>query len=62
MFPFNLVTGAVLKANYGYYRQGQEGPRAIVTSGAGTWGPPMRVGTDNEIVVIQAEIPVSQGD
>ena len=62
MFPFNLVTGAVLKANYGYYRQGQEGPQAIVTSGAGTWGPPMRVGTDNEIVVIQAEIPVSQGD
>lgn len=53
MFPFNLVTGALLDMDYGYYRQSEEGPQAVVTSGAGTWGPPQRVGTDNEIAVIQ---------
>lgn len=52
-FPFWLVTGKMLKMNYGYYRQDGEGPQAIVTSGAGTWGPPQRVGTDNEVVLIR---------
>lgn len=39
--------------NYGYYRQDEKSPQAIVTSGAGTWGPPQRVGTDNEVAVIR---------
>lgn len=53
MFPFNLVEKAVLEVDYGYYRQDEESPQAIVTSGVGTWGPPQRVGTDNEVVMIQ---------
>ena len=60
MFPFNLVTGIMLDMNYGYYRLGEEGPQAVVTSGAGTWGPPQRVGTDNEIAVIQVLLPAAE--
>lgn len=52
MFPFNLVTDAVFDVDYGYYRAGDATPQVIVTSGAGTWGPPLRVGTDNEVVEI----------
>lgn len=52
MFPFNLVTNAVFDVDYGYYRAGDEAPQVVVTSGAGTWGPPLRVGTDNEVVEI----------
>lgn len=60
MFPFNLVTGIMLDMDYGYYRLGDEGPQAVVTSGAGTWGPPQRVGTDNEIAVIQVLLPAAE--
>lgn len=52
-FPGNLINEATMKVNYGYYRENEESPQAIVTSGAGTWGPPLRVGTDNEVAVIQ---------
>lgn len=44
IFPGTLVT------KYGYYPKGEETPHYIVTSGAGIWGPPMRVGTNAEIV------------
>lgn len=40
---------------YGIYAYGQQkfnDMSIITTSGAGTWGPPQRVGTDGEIVVI----------
>ena len=26
---------------------------SVVTSGAGVWGPAMRVGTDNEVVIVE---------
>lgn len=59
MFPFNLVTRAAFKVDYGYYRQNEESPQVIVTSGAGTWGPPMRIGMDSEIAVIQVTFPAA---
>lgn len=62
MFPFNLATRAMFEVDYGYYRRDQDSPQAIVTSGAGTWGPPQRVGTDNEVAVIQVEFPVPGGE
>ena len=52
MFPFSFITNTVFDVDYGYYRAGDTAPQVIVTSGAGTWGPPLRVGTDNEIVEI----------
>jgi predicted MPP superfamily phosphohydrolase len=51
IFPGGLVTGAMYTVDYGYFRA-DNGTQAIVTSGAGTWGLPMRVGTDCEIVQI----------
>jgi predicted MPP superfamily phosphohydrolase len=53
MFPFNLVTRLIYKkygTHYGIYRDGSF--QALVTSGAGVWGPPLRVATDSEVAVI----------
>ncbi|WP_124727580.1 metallophosphoesterase [Staphylospora marina] len=52
IFPFNFVTNAIFEVDYGYYRRGDAGPHVIVTSGVGTWGMPMRVGSNSEIVSI----------
>lgn len=39
------------KNHYGYLKFESE-LQTIVTSGLGTWGPPMRIGSRNEIVKI----------
>jgi len=51
-FPFNIVTKSIFAVDYGYYQKNSEGPHVIVTSGASTWGTPIRIGTNNEIVSI----------
>lgn len=53
IFPGSLFTGAMFTTDYGHYQKDSECPNIIVTSGAGTWGMPMRVGTDCEIVQIR---------
>lgn len=55
IFPGSLITGAMYSVDYGYY-QNENGVQAIVTSGAGTWGLPMRVGTKCEIVKINMAV------
>ena len=52
IFPFNLITNAVFTVDYGHYQNDNDGAHVIVTSGVSTWGMPMRVGTNNEIVSI----------
>ncbi|MED1588392.1 metallophosphoesterase [Bacillus pacificus] len=52
IFPGNLITNAVFEVDYGYYQKDADSPNVIVTSGVGTWGMPMRVGSNNEIVSI----------
>jgi len=52
LFPANLITKVIYTADYGHYQKEPGAPNLIVTSGAGTWGPPMRVGTNCEIVCI----------
>lgn len=52
MFPANLITNAIYEVDHGYYRASDTAPQVIVTSGAGTWGPPLRVGTDSEVAEI----------
>lgn len=49
LFPGSLVTRKMYTVDHGYYRRDENSPHVIVTSGVGTWGPPMRVGTDSEI-------------
>ena len=54
LFPATLITKRIYKkagsVSYGYW-QG-ETMQGLVTSGAGLWGPPLRVGTNSEIAVI----------
>ena len=50
-FPFTLVVRWVYgKFTYGLQRFGNL--QVLTSSGAGTWGPPMRVGTHPEVVLI----------
>jgi len=49
-FPFNLVTGKVFKVDHGYVKTGSL--QIIVSSGAGAWGPPIRIGSTSEVVDI----------
>jgi predicted MPP superfamily phosphohydrolase len=54
IFPFTWFTARI----FGEYTYGLKrfGDLAVYTSsGAGTWGPPMRVGTQPEIVLIEFE-------
>jgi len=48
LWPFNFITRAVYEVSWGYARRG--GTQFYVSSGAGTWGPPMRLGNTPEIV------------
>ncbi|MFZ5390936.1 MAG: metallophosphoesterase [Patescibacteria group bacterium] len=51
MWPFNYITRAVYKGlDYGWHKVGKG--QLITTSGVGTWGPPQRLGSSSEIVVI----------
>lgn len=52
IFPGSLITDRMYTVDYGYYRSDADSPQVIVSSGVGTWGMPMRVGTDCEIVKI----------
>ncbi len=51
VYPFRYLT----KKIYGKFHYGTSSlnnTQVVTTSGAGTWGPPQRVGTNSEIVVI----------
>jgi predicted MPP superfamily phosphohydrolase len=52
IFPGSLITKAMFVVDYGHYQKDENSPHVIVTSGVSTWGPPMRVGTSNEVVGI----------
>ena len=54
VFPFTWMTRRVFgKFTYGLQRFG--GMQVYTSSGVGTWGPPMRVGTQPEIVLLRFE-------
>lgn len=55
VFPANLITRIVYEVDYGHYQKDPRSPHLIVSSGAATWGPPMRVGTTSEVVEIIVE-------
>lgn len=48
--PGNLITKKLFENDYGYLRKGNL--HTIVSSGYGFWGPPIRIGSQSEIVVI----------
>lgn len=47
-FPNNLITKGIFEVDYGYLKRGNF--NVIVSSGYGTWGPPIRIGSRSEIV------------
>lgn len=51
LFPFNFVVGLVYKYNKGLHQF--KGTRIYTSQGVGTFGPPMRVGTKSEIVLLK---------
>ena len=52
IFPGNLMTKMIFTVAYGHYQKDENSPHVIVSSGAGTWRTPMRVGSKNEVVVV----------
>ncbi|MDR3589479.1 MAG: metallophosphoesterase [Negativicutes bacterium] len=52
-FPNNLITRRVFAVDWGYLRLGPL--QVIVSSGYGTWGPPIRIGSRSEVVQIDIE-------
>lgn len=53
MFPANLITNKIFEVDFGYYLK--ESLHTIVSSGFGTWGPPLKVGNKSEIVNINIQ-------
>ncbi len=51
LFPVNLVNDLLFKYNKGLHDY--QGTRIFVSQGAGTFGPPMRVGTRSEVVLVR---------
>ncbi|HZW82625.1 MAG TPA: hypothetical protein VFF14_04270, partial [Candidatus Deferrimicrobium sp.] len=50
MFPNNLITGRMFEDDWGLLTKGPF--NIIVSSGYGTWGPPIRIGNYPEVVDI----------
>jgi len=50
LFPANIITGWIYEISHGYKKSGDT--HFYVSSGAGTWGPPVRIGSTPEIVNI----------
>jgi len=50
LFPLDILNRMVWELNWGYLRKGNT--QYYVTSGVGTWGPPVRTGSRPEIVRI----------
>jgi predicted MPP superfamily phosphohydrolase len=50
-FPFTLMTKLIWKKGKGLFDLG--GTRLYVSHGIGTWGPPIRVGTNSQVVLLR---------
>jgi predicted MPP superfamily phosphohydrolase len=50
MFPSQIVTSSIYEIDWGYLKK--DNFNIIVSSGVGTWGPPVRVGNSAEIVQV----------
>ena len=50
LFPGNLITNNIFLDDYGYLKV--QNTNVIVSSGVGTWGPRMRIGSKSEICLL----------
>ena len=53
-FPFNLLTRKIFELDYGYRLKGNT--HFYVSSGYGTWGPPVRICSKPEIVFFEIQL------
>ncbi|MHC1706532.1 MAG: metallophosphoesterase [Bacteroidales bacterium] len=53
-WPFNHLTKAIYEVSYGYVKKGNT--HFYVSSGFGTWGPPVRLGSRSEVVLINLSL------
>lgn len=53
MAPNHLITRRLFELDWGYMKK--EGLNAIVSSGFGTWGPPVRIGSRSEVIQIEVK-------
>lgn len=53
MFPYQYITRRIFELDWGYLRKG--GLHVVVSSGFGTWGPPLRIGNKPEVVSIRVQ-------
>ena len=51
IWPANIITNMIYEVSWGYKKKNNT--HYYVTSGAGTWGPPVRTGSKSEIVNIR---------
>ena len=51
IFPFNLIVKLQFPQNYGLYKNNNN--HLYVSSGSATWGPKMRIGSNNEIIHLE---------
>jgi predicted MPP superfamily phosphohydrolase len=51
IWPGNIITNLIYEVSWGYKKKGNT--QYYVTSGAGTWGPPVRTGSKSEVVNIK---------
>jgi uncharacterized protein len=49
LWPFNYMTEAIYELSWGYLKKGNT--NFYVSSGFGTWGPPVRIGSTPEVVM-----------
>lgn len=49
-WPFNYITSAIFEKDWGYLKK--EFTHYYISSGYGTWGPPIRIGNHPELVII----------
>ena len=59
LFPLNFITGRVYELSRGYKKKGKT--HVYVSSGVGTWGPPVRLGNRPEIVNIKLRLVDDNG-
>jgi predicted MPP superfamily phosphohydrolase len=50
IFPGNLIVAQIYENAYGY--KVYDALHSVVTSGVGTWGPPWRLASQSEIVLL----------
>jgi predicted MPP superfamily phosphohydrolase len=59
MAPNHYITGRLFELDWGYLKKGTL--HAFVSSGFGTWGPPIRIGSRSELIELTVRFEGEQG-